>query len=299
MTSAARLVRTLFAAVVLIGLCSFPMPIGAQVQGNNAICNTNSGCTLTTELTGSSAFIDASMFGGSKTDFCAVMFHILNPLSHILPITGGVIDARGLPGTTGTSMTCAAGTTPWNNGSAYVATPSTILLPAGTITTSASWVLPQNTKLIGTAKGNAIGITNNYIFETMIQASANFSGAVVQFGDPGQCSSGCQGISVEHLTINGNGNAGYTMNGIENDYCGQQCYVEHVTLYQVLGTGLKLSGGYATDSGPYSNITFDLAGITPQTSTECAQVIGTNGTRGIHGITCIASPTATNSCICA
>jgi hypothetical protein len=145
-------------------------------------------------------------------------------------------------------MTCASGTSPWNNGSNYVNKPSVILLPAGTIYTSASWVLPANTKLIGTAKGSGSIGTTNYAFETAIQASASFSGAVVQFGNSTFCPSGCQGISVEHLTISG---AGYTMNGIENDNCGLQCYVEHVTLYEVLGTGLKVGGSYATDSGPY------------------------------------------------
>jgi hypothetical protein len=34
----------------------------------------------------------------------------------------------------------------------------------------------------------------------------------------------------------------------------------HVGLYRILGTGLSISG-QASDSGPYSNITFDLSGI--------------------------------------
>jgi hypothetical protein len=254
-----QLSGALLAAVGFAALFVSPIPAAAQGnQGQNAICNSNQPCAIST-LTGSSAFIDASVYGSPNTNFCAVIHTILtNP--HLTPPF--VIDARGLPGTTGTSMDCSS--SPW----AGITNPpgSVILLPAGTITTSASWVLPANTKLVGTAKGNGSLGNNNYVFETMIQASANFSGAVVQFGDSTHCPSGCQGISVEHLTINGNGSAGYTMNGIENDYCGQQCYVEHVTLYQVLGTGLKLSGSYATDSGPYSNITFDLAGVTPQIS---------------------------------
>jgi len=271
------------AAAALVAVLAAPTLATGQTQGYNAICGSTNGTCTTSELTGSSAFIDASAYGSTTANFCGVIHTILTN-THLSPPF--VIDARGLPGTTGTSMNCSS--SPW----AGINNPpgSVILLPAGTITTSASWVLPANTKLIGTAKGNG-PLGSNYAFETMIQASANFSGAVVQFGDPSHCSSGCQGISVEHLTISGNGSAGYTMNGIENDFCGQQCYVEHVTLYQVLGTGLKLSGSYATDSGPYSNITFDLAGITPQTSTACAKIIGASGTRGIHGITCIANPT--------
>ena len=34
--------------------------------------------------------------------------------------SAAVIDARGFPGSTGASMTCAAGTTPWNNGTTYL-----------------------------------------------------------------------------------------------------------------------------------------------------------------------------------
>ena len=62
----------------------------------------------------------------------------------------------------------------------------------------------------------------------------------------------------------------------------------------MLGTGLKVSGVNATDSGPYSNITFDV-GSSPGSLTQCAQIFGSNSTRGIHGITCIATPNATNA----
>jgi hypothetical protein len=136
--------KWLFAA--LIGfLCSFPQLSAGQVQGNNAVFNSSGNCSGSSQCAGSSAFIDASVFGAQNTDFCAVLFNILK---NVAPGTGSVIDARGLPGTTGTSMTCATGTSPWNNGSSYVKTPSTILLPAGTITTSSSWVLPWATPRI-------------------------------------------------------------------------------------------------------------------------------------------------------
>jgi hypothetical protein len=201
-----------FSAVIALGsllLVSFVPAAAQRKQGNNAICNSNA-CTQISDLTGSSAFIDASMFSGKSTNFCGVLGYILNTSNGVLTSAGGVIDARGLPGTTTTTMACTS--SPW----AGITSPpgSVILLPAGTITTSASWVLPQNTKLIGTAKGTGNIGTTNYAFETTIQASANFSGAVVQFGDSSHCSSGCQGISVEHLTISGNGGAGYTMNGL-------------------------------------------------------------------------------------
>jgi len=214
-------------------------------------------------------------------DICDTIYQVLHSASY----TAAVFDARGIS----THMTCNLGSPWFENGTGYVNKPSTILLPAGTITASIPWVLPTNTKLIGVAKGNVQGNGDNYILETTIVAGFS-SGAVVQFGDSNCPSSGCQGISVEHLTINGNSQ---TVNGIENDNCGLLCYVDHVTMYQVLGTGLMVSGTNATDSGPYSNITFDV-GSSMDTMTQCAQIKGTNGTRGIHGITCIASPAATN-----
>jgi hypothetical protein len=211
----------------------------------------------------SKAFIDASVLQGSR-DFCDTIYQVL----HSALYTPAVIDARGISST----MTCISGT-PWFEKSlGYVNKPSTILLPAGTITANTPWVLPANTKLIGVAKSSS----SNYIVDTTIKAGFS-SGAVVKFGDSNCTSSGCQGISVEHLTINGNGQ---TVNGIENDNCGVQCTVDHVTMYQVLGTGLMISGVNATDSGPYSNITFDVGGAS-DASSQCAWIIGTSGTRGM------------------
>jgi hypothetical protein len=233
---------------------------------------------------GTSAFIDAKMYlGGTQgQDLCDTINGILRSrFNNSYPSSGAVIDARGI---SGSALTCTVGS-PWSEGSNYAQKPSVILLPPGTISTSIAWVLPNNTKLIGTAKGSGALGTNNYVLETTILPSASFSGAIVQFGDSHCSSSGCQGISVEHLTINGGGN---TMNGIENDNCGVQCYADHVTMFGVLGTGLEVSGTNATDSGPYSNITFDV-GSSTQASTRCAQIIGTSGTRGIHGLTCVAS----------
>jgi hypothetical protein len=260
-------------AVLLYCLPVFVIRANAQgSQGQNAVCSSTSVCSSNSETVGTGAFIDASMFVGNVTSptFCSVLNYVL---AHVVQPTypnGAVVDTRGLPGLTQTSMMCA--TSPWGSGSDYLIVPSVILLPAGTITASVPWVLPTNTKLIGVAKGTS----SNYVLETTIKAGFS-SGAVVQFGDSNCPSSGCQGISVEHLTINGNAQ---TVNGIENDNCGLHCYVEHVTMYQVLGTGLKVSGTNATDSGPYSNITFDVGG-TSDASSQCAWIIGTSGTRGM------------------
>jgi hypothetical protein len=274
------------AAGCLCWLSVCPAPATAQKQGQNTVCTSSTGCS-TTE--GTAAFIDATQFlSSSNSDFCKVLYFVLNPTNNILPT---VIDARGL-NSNNTNLTCSSGWTPWNNGATYLNVPSIILLPANVILTSVPWVLPNNTKLIGTAKGNS----GSYNLETTIRASNSFSGAaVIEFGDSHCPSSGCQGISVEHLTVNGGGGNSPTpivTSGIQNGNCGLLCYAEHVTLYEVLATGLFIDGANATDSGPYSDITFDTGDSTPSFSTTCAQIIQTSGTRGIHGLTCIASPIA-------
>ena len=243
-----------------------------SMQGQNAVCTTT-GCGTPV---GTSSFIDASVFGSSTTDICSVLNSILGGASY--PSMGTVIDARGLPGTTGTNMTCAAGTTPWNTGS-FVNVPSTILLPARTIVIPTTWVLPNETHLIGQGDNISTGTT--------IQAQktgSGFSGtAMVHFAGPCPMP-GCTAISVENLTLDAQGLA---INGIVNSASQDFSYVDHVSLYQMLGTGLLVSG-LANNSGPYSNITFDTGSFTPNSTTVCASINGTTGTRGIHGLTCTA-----------
>lgn len=282
MTTRGFILGSAFRGIAYLAVCLLWISTAegqTPVPGNNAVYNSNGNCSAGSPCAPSSAFIDTTVLPGA--DICDTIYQVLHSASY----TAAVFDARGIS----THMTCNLGSPWFENGTGYVNKPSTILLPAGTITASIPWVLPTNTKLIGVAKGNVQGNGDNYILETTIVAGFS-SGAVVQFGDSNCPSSGCQGISVEHLTING---SGQTVNGIENDNCGLLCYVDHVTMYQVLGTGLMVSGTNATDSGPYSNITFDV-GSSMDTMTQCAQIIGTSGTRGIHGITCIANPTATN-----
>lgn len=136
---------------------------------------------------------------------------------------------------------------------------------------------------------------------TILQVPSTFSGTIIQMGFNGTpagyssapCPNGniCRGISVEDLTLDGEGES--SVNGILNSNSQELSYVSHVKLYQILGTGLTVSGS-AQNSGPYTNVTFDTGGIAPNSSTSCAQ-LEVSGTRGIHGLTCIASsngPTA-------
>ena len=156
-------------------------------------------------------------------------------------------------------MTCAAGTTPWNNGTTFVNVPSTILLPAGTIVIPKTWVLPNNTTLIGV--GDALPSTSS-ASSTTIQAclnSCSFTGTdMIDLGTSTLCPLHgeipvCNSVSVENLVLDGQGQ---TINGIVNSNSQTGSYVDHVSLYQILGTGL-LAESNANNSGPYSNITFD------------------------------------------
>jgi hypothetical protein len=105
---------------------------------------------------------------------------------------------------------------------------------------------------------------------------------MIQFG-----SAASTGIAVERLTLDGQGQLGQSVNGIANTESQANTYVDHVSLYRILGTGLSVSGT-ANDSGPYSNITFDLGGVSGTSSTVCAKINGLSGTRGIHGLSCTA-----------
>ena len=269
------------AAVVIAYLSTCEPEAAAQgTQGQNAVCTSPTQCSTTV---GTSAFIDASVFATSTDTFCSTIYKILNPSSY----SPSVIDARGFPGSSGASMTCASGTTPWNNGATFLNKPSTILLPAGTIAIPTGWVLPSNTHLFGQGD-NIYPIptppVSNLNSGTVIQActsstcSSGFSGtAMIQFGN----SSGSAAVAVEKLILDGQGQ---TINGIVNQYSQSNSYADHVGLYQILGTGLLIK---ATGSGPYTNITFDIGKIaTANSSTVCAQIYETTWTAGIRGLTC-------------
>ena len=251
---------------------------GPNLQGQDAVYPASGTCCAP-----SPSFIDASMFAG--TTFCSTLYGILSRSSY----SAAVIDARGL-NSDNTNMKCAAGTTPWNNGSTTVNVPSTILLPAGTIVIPTTWVLPNYTRLIG--EGDAIAPSGSTP-GTTIQAcmtNCSFIGSdMIDLGNSILCPvfggiATCNSVSVEHLTLDGQGQS---INGIVNTNAQTGSRVDHLGLYRILGTGLSVSG-QASDSGPYSNITFDLGGVSGATSTVCASINGLTGTRGIHGLNCIA-----------
>ena len=269
--------RKLFGVVAAMVACLLTFRGQTQAQGGsqgqNAVCTSTSqfGCA---PAVGTSAFIDASTFSSKEPNICLILNYIL---TNGFP-AGAVIDARGLPGSTGTSLTCTA--SPWTGIASPL--PSTILLPAGTIVIPATWYLPSGTHLIG--QGDTAGSG------TTLRASSGFSGAMLQLGSsssPAWCSSTnpCTGIGVEKLVLDGQGQ---TVVGISNPLAQTQSYIDQVSLYQILGTGLQISGS-ANNSGPYTNIKFDTGPTYPAASSTICVQIEVSGTRGVRGLSCNVS----------
>jgi hypothetical protein len=202
----------LVVAFALVGWVSLCTPHAEAQTGNNAVYDSGGLCS---PCQSSPAFIDATVFITSppplSRNFCGVLNYILNPLNGKIPSFGAVIDARGL-NSVNTSMTCTTtNPSPWYGISSPP--PSTILLPATTPTNPIKipsvWALPPNTHLIG--EGDTISSTTT--ISTTIQAKSSFSSSsMIQFGTP-SCipplggPSTCTGISVEKLTLDGQGQA--------------------------------------------------------------------------------------------
>jgi hypothetical protein len=223
--------RLMFRAVLFTLLVVGPRPASAQTQnvtGYDAVYSS-------TGKAPSPSFIDASVSQKiNGTNLCATIYNIFagNSPNPGYPAAGAVIDARGISGST--ALTCASGTTPWNNGSNSVNLPSTILLPAGTIVIPTAWALPSNTHVIG--QGDNIGSgTTLQACNSAVNSCSFGSSSMIQFG-LSACSP-CTGIAIENLNLDGQGQ---TISGIVNQYSGSLSYVDHVSLYQILVAGPPL-----------------------------------------------------------
>jgi hypothetical protein len=229
--------RVFLAIAVVIAECWLASPLqlnaqntcsGSEAQNGvyNPTCNNNN-----PGVVGSSAFIDASMYlpphSTQARDICDAVFGIFNGLyGNTYPAKGAVIDARGVSGAT--NLSCTHGT-PWTEGSTTANVPSTILMPAGTIQISTTWVLPSYTRLIGEGENNPLSFAPG----TTVQApSGTLLSTMIQFGSSSVCGSGgCSGISAERFTLDGQAQA---VNGIVNQFSQNNTYVDHVTIYQIL-----------------------------------------------------------------
>ena len=218
-------------------------------------------CSGSTVLQGSFAMVDASQFSG--TDICARirtsigMFYSSGGPNYNYGI---IVDARGV--NPGTSQGCSD--SPWDLTVQPHAT--VILLPSGTITTSNTWTMPSQARLIGEGPG-----------QTVLQA--NFTANdMIDMGNSTLCPTrnDCPAIAVEHLALNGNSESG--VNGIVNNYGQELSYVNDVSFSLIKGTALSLNQN-TSNSGPYSNLMMSNVGT-------CVNINGPQGIRGIHGLTC-------------
>jgi hypothetical protein len=256
---------TLFSAVAIAGwFCGSPTLVNAQ--GDTAVYNSSS------TVTGSSAYIDASVFSG---DICAQIHTALGNL----PSTGGLIDARGI--IPKGSQPCA--TNPFLN----VTVPSTVLLPPTFITIETTWTLPGGTKISGEGP-----------LATVLQAcsttscTSNFSGSVMI----SMCSSACTGVSIEHLQLDARNGVTNNQNttwidAIDNANAQDFSYVDDVILSNVGLIGLNIS---APNSGPYTKINYLAASCNGTQCPACVKIQAQ--TRGLHGITCIGDKSVSSNC---
>jgi hypothetical protein len=283
-----RLSLYLAAGIALaLSLC-FPTQLHAQ-KGYNAVCT----ATAVANINCSLATLDASQFTG--TTICQQIYNALSYLSTLYSPNndpGAVVDARGIT----TGLTCsAANETPWTSGTNVVTTPSIILLPAGLITISTGWIIPDRTRVFGEGERSNPGAVHGP--GTQIVAASSFSGTMISLGGanlypnsttvyPCGGSNGiCFGVSIADVMINANFQ---NVTGIANTSSQELSYVDHINLYGILGTGLSITTNQAQNSGPYSNIACNpgpggTSGLA--STTTCVDINGTGDLRGIHGLT--------------
>lgn len=261
-----------------------PQNANAQSKGWNAVYGSGSN-----NVAASYAIVDATQYG-SGSDICAMINNVFVAYNPSAPF-GVVVDARGVT----TPSTCS-GTNdyPWYELVATIPNmgfSNVVLLPAGTITIGATWILPSNTHLIGQ------GPTT-----TVIQAASSFSQSdMIDMGEENQsgpCAISvavydCPGIVIEHLKLvgNGSGSANKPVYGINNCCAQEISSVNDVFITNVV-TGLALTDSFSENSGPYTNLlisgTNTCLAIGPSTS-------GNNmiNTRGVHGLSCVVASTST------
>jgi hypothetical protein len=273
----------------------------AQNPGSPEVANvqvTSSGVQVNQAYPNSYIDASASSFATAKGDFCTTLYNALAQVQ--LPgysatyLGTAVVDARGITA----SFTCSTSSA-LNPFSALTSVAATVLLPQGQIQICTPWVIPSGVKLIGV--GGEDPALGGFVSRTWIQASTNtnctgaFSGSGVIVMGTG---SNCTGTSIEQLVVDAQGQA---IDGIDNEDCGDQSYVKNVTLYQVLGVGLDAykanvddnTSPSPTDSGPYTNITFDTNTTSTTTSTYGFYI--TKAIRGIQGITCTTGSPSANT----
>jgi hypothetical protein len=291
-----------------------PTSVRAQVTCTfitpSTICPGDNAVFQGTAQVASHSFIDASQLTGTNgNDICNKINAALAQLAtakyqnNLVYKNEGVIDARGV-----SNLNCTANPiNPWTGFVYGTNSPpdNVVLLPAGTIQISTAWTLPARTRLVG--QGSCLGSACAML--TTIQAcngsttpchGRTLAGDILQMGGlvggvyfcpPGQGNPdryNCNGVVIEHLRLDGNNVAG--VSGIDNQYSQELSYVNDVAMINIDGEGLILGAtpnnqGFQNDannSGPYSNLYISGTGT-------CVDINKTTGTRGIYGLTCVAT----------
>jgi hypothetical protein len=309
MTAKAVLLRFLFfaTAMILLGWIS-TSPTRALAQGCSPVAGNNLvyGNCSTQSSFGSQSYIDVSSATTSATgDLCA---RIASVLATSGLKAGTVVDARGI--VPPTPLSCSSD--PFiigvnGSGQPIFAPPSVVLLPSGTITTSSSWVVPDETQLIGEGPGITTLQAASGFADPFVYAGTNGTAnpAVIHMGAPNTSATVTQGIvfavRILHLTVDGNRQtvSSTYIDGIDNNNAEEQSYVDDVTIQNVLANGLYLSAdpdstgdGAADHSGPYTNIVFQQTSGLPKSATNCVNITANVEPRGIHGISCLGDSTS-------
>jgi hypothetical protein len=315
--------------LLLAALSTMPNLATAQVpviSGNPANNAVYLKTTTVASIVPSTAYIDASAYyTGTVPDICQILYNILTCSTTscatgytVYPSGGAVIDARGII-TNAPPLQCSVNPFPGSSGASV---PSTILLPATSISIHTPWVLPSNTRLVGEGS----------FFVTTLEVDPNFpqtATPMIAMGSSSLCSPTCTGISIEHLKLQAQADdqTFRATDGIDNAYAGDASYVKDVgfTNFGALSstgsiqTPCSPNGGpvtalcigpNATYSGPYSDLNF--AASNQCSPANCTQVINGQKTavnctceptacvqiqaqiRGLHGITCTASASQNN-----
>src|SRR4029077_5091461 len=113
-------------------------------------------------------------------------------------LNGAVIDARGLydSGNHNAKIKCTVD--PFGS-LGQPPPPAPILLPSATIPISATWTLPNSTRIVGQGSRTAVSGVSG-ADSTMLSADASLSGYMIEMGS--SCpTEGCTSVAVEHLEL--------------------------------------------------------------------------------------------------
>jgi hypothetical protein len=269
--------RTVIALLVIVSWLSISSSrMAGQNTGKKAVWNSI--------VTPSTVWVDASAWWTSGVpDLCSyISTKILTSNYNTAFPNGTVIDARGLV-IKNTATTCAV-----DPFSALTAPPpsTTILLPSGYIDITVPWTIPNNTRIVGDEQGTRIRA--NFDGPYMIEM-----GGTEPTSQTNLCPSNiCTSVGLEHLFLDGSlvvNGVPYLVGGIDNKYSQAGSYVNDVNLWSLAGTGLSIGTG-ATNSGPYSNISYVAstdAKADCQAGDNCPVCIDLEAqTQGVHGLTC-------------